>query len=516
MTSASSKSTKIRAWLHRHNPARGSHWPRVSSSVNHRERRAKLKSRIRNLIRRESRQALPPPLSRSGSRHTVTPNTTTPEPPPPYSPPTEASSLLYSQPAEGRLTPPRTDDETPPPGYRNRVGARSGQAELAATQASLGEERRRLEAVFTLHPWNPSWGPQPVSLNEALKRAAFLGNQRLVSTLLDAGAEIKSSDEGVIPEDGPVHAALYGHSPRIAVDLLRHDSISSDARNDLLESRNTLGLTPLHIAAENGETEIARELIQLGSSVDAVDRFGRTALHIAARYGKTETLDMLLDQGADSKINRQLWIRAADCSHSQDALGQYSSVSRTLQDALDRWSQRIRESARERRMSMVQVSLSPSFASYSSQTLGGFLGESMGPNENRRAGDRRSWTPGVENCRPGSGGVYSSMLDGVGPAHFAHRKPHRPATMFINADSPRRYPGSLHGHSSSDLGPDQFRRRSLASSGGPSTPRRKAPPQTLVFTPEYQRWRRGLETLQAESRAQKEKNRQMEERIMGR
>ncbi|KAK4217566.1 ankyrin repeat-containing domain protein [Rhypophila decipiens] len=496
MTSASSKTTKIRAWLHRHNPARGSHWPRASSGVNHRERRAKLKSRIRNLIRRESRQALPPPLSRSASRHTVPASTTAPEPPPPYSP-TETSSLLYSQPAEVLLTLPRTDDETPPPGYRNPVGPRSGQAVVDATEVSPGEERRRLEAVFTLHPWNPSWGPQPVSLNEALKRAAFLGNQRLVFTLLDAGAEIKPNDEGVIPEDGPIHAALYGPSPRIAVDLLNHDSISPDVRNDLLELRNTLGLTPLHIAAENGQSEIARELIQLGSSVDAVDRFGRTALHIAARYGKTETIDMLLDQGADSKINRQLWIRAADCSHSQDALGQYSSVSRTLQDALDRWSQRIRESARERRMSMGQVSLSPSFASYSSQMLGASLGESMmGPNENRRAGDRRSWTPSVENCRPGSGGVYSSMLDDMGPAHFAHR--------------------SLHGHSSSDLGPDQFRRRSLASSGGPSTPRRKAPPQTLVFTPEYQRWRRGLETLQAESRAQKEKNRQMEQRIMGR
>lgn len=531
MSSDSSEAARIRAWLQRHNPARSSHWPWASSDSSRPgpdhsapASATEIKSRLRNFVRRQSRQSLPA-LSRSASRHTVTTDTASPEPPPPYSPPTDISSspptrapLLSSSPADGLLSPPGIDEDTPPPGYRNPVGSRRARGLSNATQTSISEEQHRLDAVFTLHPWNPSWGPRPLSLNDAMKRAAFLGNQRLVFTLLDAGAQIRSNERDFIPEDSPVHSALYGSNPQLALDLLNHESITPEDRKDLLESRNTLGLTPLHIAVESGETEIARELIELGSAVDAVDRFGRTSLHIAARYGRADTLDMLLDKGADSKINRQLWIRAADCGHSQDALGQYSSISRALQDALDRWGQRIRDSARERRLSVGQASLSPSFTSQLSHSAGGSLIDFLGgPNEHRSARDRRSWASSIENYRPNPGGLYSSLLDDTEFTHSPQRRAqHRPVTTFTNSDLPRRYPGSLHGHSNSDLGPDHFRRRSFVGIGGPSTPRRKAAPQTLVYTPEYLRWKRGCEALQAESRAQKEKNKMTEERIMGR
>lgn len=461
-------------------------------------------------MHRHSRQELPP-LSRSASRQTVPSNTATPEPPPPYSPLGDIPPSPPTQPPLPSLPPPGIDDDTPPPGYRNPVGPRPSRDVSDAIEASLDGERHRLEAVFTLHPWNPSWGPRPLTFNEALKRAAFLGNQRLVFTLLDAGAQIQSNNQHTIPEDNPVHSALYGSNPKIALDLLRHESVSAQARKDLLESRNTLGLTPLHIAVEAGETEIARELIELGSSVDAVDRFGRTSLHIAARYGRTEALDMLLDLGADSKINRQLWIRAADCGHSQDALGQYGSISRAFQDALDRWGERIRVTASQRRRSVGQASLAPSFISQSGGSLIDFVSERDG---HRSARDRRSWASSIENYRPNPGGAYSSLLDDTDIHPTPPRRAHpRPITTFTNSELPRRYPGSLHGHSNSD---DQFTGRHFRVGGGPSTPRRKAVPQTLVYTPEYLRWKRGCEALQAESRAQREKNKMIEERIMGR
>ncbi|KAM7191719.1 hypothetical protein V8F20_009196 [Naviculisporaceae sp. PSN 640] len=522
----SSEAPRITAWLHRHNPARSSHWPWSSSESSRPEHlhvptsATEIKSRLRNFVRRHSHQSLPalPPLARFDSRRTVPSNTATSEPPPPYSPPTDippsppAQGPLGSSPiAESFISPPGIDDDTPPPGYRNPVGPRQDRAVADAIEASLNEERQRLEAVFTLYPWDQSWGPRPLTLNEALKRAALLGNQRLVLTLLDAGAQIRSNDRDTIPEDSPVHSALYGSNPKIALDLLRHESVSAQARKDLLESRNTLGLTPLHIAVEAGETEVAREIIELGSSVDAVDRFGRTSLHIAARHGRTETLDMLLDQGADSKINRQLWIRAADCGHSQDALGQYGSISRALQDALDRWGERIRVTARERRMSVGQASLAPSFISQSGGSLIDFNTET---NEYRGARDRRSWASSIENHRPIPAGTYSSLLDDTDlPASLPRQAQHRPVTISTNSFLLRRYPGSLHGHSHSD---GQFTWRHSRGGGGPSTPRRKAVPQTLVYTPEYLRWRRGCEALQAESRAQREKNKMIEEGIMGR
>lgn len=528
MSSASPEFQRVKSWLQRHRPRSSNinlgirHWPwqpSDSTGLDRTSSATEIKTRFRNLIRLRHRSCSP--LSTSTSRN-IDPSTAetnthqSREPPPPYSPATEVPPSS-PPPNDALLSPSRIGDDTPPPGYRPPTGHHDRRPS-AITPVSISEEQQRLEAVFTLHPWSPDWGPRPISLNEALKWAALLGNQRLVFTLLDAGAEIKPGDRDVIPEDSPVHSALYGPNPRIALDLLSHEFVSVQARQELVESRNALGLTPLHIAVEAGETEIARELIQFGSAVDTIDRFGRTSLHIAARYGRNETVDMLLDQGADAIINKQLWVRAADCAISQEALGQYNLISRVLQDALDRWGQKIQASATERGPPMGSSSRPPSIASQSSQIFGGSIESITRMSERRGARDRRSWTPSAENYHPNHNGLYSSpsRLPDADANCSPRRVQHRAVTMLSNSGTPRRHPGSLHRHSNSDAGPV---RRSVYESrdlvplrrnmmGGPGTPRRKAPQtQTLIFTPEYIRWKRNCETLQAESRAQREKNR---------
>jgi ankyrin repeat protein len=68
---------------------------------------------------------------------------------------------------------------------------------------------------------------------------------------------------------------------------------------DLVNSRNSLGRFPLEMAAQTGQMEIVRFLLEKGADIN-LDRNGATALHMAALYGgKTELVVLLIEKGAD-------------------------------------------------------------------------------------------------------------------------------------------------------------------------------------------------------------------------
>lgn len=56
--------------------------------------------------------------------------------------------------------------------------------------------------------------------------------------------------------------------------------------------------TPLKIAADLGEVDIARSLIEHGASVDGIDHKADTPLHIAARRGQKDVANLLIRSGA--------------------------------------------------------------------------------------------------------------------------------------------------------------------------------------------------------------------------
>lgn len=67
----------------------------------------------------------------------------------------------------------------------------------------------------------------------------------------------------------------------------------------LLNCKDTLQRTALHLAAFEGHKDLVRLLLRCGASPKACAQDGLTPLHFAAQKGHTETLEMLLRGGAN-------------------------------------------------------------------------------------------------------------------------------------------------------------------------------------------------------------------------
>lgn len=97
---------------------------------------------------------------------------------------------------------------------------------------------------------------------------------------------------------GEIHEAVTAGNLDRVTELLRSDPA-------LVRSPSEAGCAelPLHLAAMQGQVEIARLLLQSGADIDGFDRDESTPLHVAALHRKSEMVRFLLDQGAD--VNRR-------------------------------------------------------------------------------------------------------------------------------------------------------------------------------------------------------------------
>lgn len=84
-------------------------------------------------------------------------------------------------------------------------------------------------------------------------------------------------------------AAMEGHM--LAVGLLLN--LGSD-----IEAKDKYLRTPLHLAAKTGNTEALQLLLYRGANIEASDVGGETPLHLAAYTGHHETVRVLLEEGA--------------------------------------------------------------------------------------------------------------------------------------------------------------------------------------------------------------------------
>ena len=123
---------------------------------------------------------------------------------------------------------------------------------------------------------------------ENVARAAAAGDAAQVQQLLTSGKSPNETDE---QERTGLHIAAINGNIQIAAILIR-----AKAR---LDPKDKLGNTPLHYAADRGHREIVKLLLDVGAPVDAENRSGMTPLMIAARHGDLEIVRLLLAKGAN-------------------------------------------------------------------------------------------------------------------------------------------------------------------------------------------------------------------------
>ncbi|RVX20876.1 Serine/threonine-protein phosphatase 6 regulatory ankyrin repeat subunit B [Vitis vinifera] len=140
-------------------------------------------------------------------------------------------------------------------------------------------------------------------LTSLLRSAVVAGNADLVEALIDAGGDVNSKDSdgrsmmGLAIRGGNIDVIrlLIISDCRIdnPVDLVLHEAAAIN-RVDLMEvlckgyaeigvnSADSDGRSPLHVAAAHGHVEVLRFCLSAGGTSDAVDCNGWTPLHCAA------------------------------------------------------------------------------------------------------------------------------------------------------------------------------------------------------------------------------------------
>ena len=126
--------------------------------------------------------------------------------------------------------------------------------------------------------------PSPRSFVNAVTQ----GDLSLVSELISRGASLDATtDED--DEITPLHAAAWANRAAVAAIL-----VAGGAHVDASTSH---GMTPLHLAAAVGATDVV-EVLLAANAMELQDMQGQTPLHAAASSGSADVCELLTDAGA--------------------------------------------------------------------------------------------------------------------------------------------------------------------------------------------------------------------------
>ena len=145
------------------------------------------------------------------------------------------------------------------------------------------------------------------AIQSALRRAASISNESATRLLLEAGADPNQRPEGY--RDPIMHYAIRNSTDTSR--SLRIVQLLVKAGGDI-ESTNSMGWTPLLLAAKEGMTELVRFLLEMGASVATQElQTGRTALQWAAIAGDLESVHLLLQRQDQSTTDNVKWLTFA-------------------------------------------------------------------------------------------------------------------------------------------------------------------------------------------------------------
>jgi len=153
----------------------------------------------------------------------------------------------------------------------------------------------------------------------ALHAACENGHTEVARLLVDRGAEVNATTDGVTPL---IFAAAKGDKKTVELLLSKGAHVNAKSRlgrtpllaamaspaaghkevAELLFSKGA-NIPPLHLAAYLGDVEKVKKCLQDGIDINSQEDFGCTALHAAAYGGKKDIVEFLIDKGAD--VNAQ-------------------------------------------------------------------------------------------------------------------------------------------------------------------------------------------------------------------
>lgn len=125
-------------------------------------------------------------------------------------------------------------------------------------------------------------------------------NSDILRVLLDSGADLKHVDDD---GNSAFHYAIYRGNIEYASVLLGSADINMT---------NGQGKSPLILAVEDKDLDLADLLLQNGADVDLKDRSGRTALMYAVTHASSFMVRLLLDAGADTSIKNKQGVTVTD------------------------------------------------------------------------------------------------------------------------------------------------------------------------------------------------------------
>lgn len=135
------------------------------------------------------------------------------------------------------------------------------------------------------------WEPDEVTSHDALQYACGIGLESAVCNIIES-EDIDIDATTHIGTTALIRAASSGHVNLVKI-LMSRGADPTKA--------NWYG-SALHCAAEAGQCESIRFLLDSGMNVDLRDDFGRTPLHCATDKRYTLAIELLLDMGADPNL----------------------------------------------------------------------------------------------------------------------------------------------------------------------------------------------------------------------